>query len=100
MVQRGTTPTHKFNTSVDLTSATEIYITYKQSNLVKIEKAKADCMVTAEDVSVTLTQADTLNLNGKLLVQMQIRAKFANGTAIASNIMTSDVGVLLKDGEI
>lgn len=31
---------------------------------------------------------------------MQIRTKFADGTALASNIMSAPVSKILKDGEI
>lgn len=97
---RGTTPTHVFETDVDLTGAEEIYITYKQGSTV-VEKVMADCDVTAESVSVNLTQAETLLFReGGFRAQVQIRVKFPDGSALASNIIPIDISPILKQGEI
>lgn len=56
--------------------------------------------ITADSISVTLTQAETLMLMHDADVRMQIRAKFADGSAVASNIMQTTVSEILKDGEI
>ena len=102
MIRRGTTPTHTFTVDVDLTQATALYITYKQNDKVVVEKSIEDCTITAETVTVELSQAESLKFNASsnLPVEIQIRAKFVDGTAIASNIMESDVGRILKGGEI
>lgn len=100
MIRRGTTPTHVFTVDVDLTQATALYITYKQSDRIVIEKTLADCTITATTVTVELTQAESLKFAITSPVEIQIRAKFEDGTAIASNIMEADVGRILKGGEI
>lgn len=95
---RGTTPTNVFNVDIDLTTATEMYISYEQNKQVIVEKELSDCTVTAESVSVTLTQAETLLFQpGKVFVQ--IRAKIGS-TAVASNIITTTAERILKDGAI
>lgn len=96
---RGTTPTHIFNVNVDLSEAEVIYITYKQSDSIVVEKEKADCTVTGETISVKLTQEDTLKFN-TAPVEIQIRARFPDGSAIASNIMQTTVTRILKGGVI
>ena len=96
---RGTTPTHTFNVNVDLTNADVIYITYKQGNDTVVEKVKSDCEITSTSVSVTLTQEDTLKFNASD-VEIQIRARFPDDSAIASNIMRTSVTRVLKSGVI
>lgn len=96
---RGTTPTHIFNVNVDLSEAEVIYITYKQSDSIVVEKEKADCTVSGEAISVKLTQEDTLKFN-TAPVEIQIRARFPDGSAIASNIMQTTVTRILKGGVI
>lgn len=96
---RGTTPTNVFTTDVDLTEATELYISYEQNKEVIVEKELSDATITETSVSVTLTQAETLLFQpGKVFVQ--IRAKFGDGTAVASNIIETTAKRILKDGAI
>ena len=97
---RGTTPTHVFNTDVDLSDCEEIYVTYAQKGTVIINKYIDDLELTSETVAVTLTQTDTLKLDTVYNVEIQIRALFDDGTAIASNIIAVDVKRILKDGVI
>jgi len=97
---RGTTPTNVFTTNVDLTTATVLYISYEQNDIVVLEKSLSDCTVTATSVSVTLTQADTLAFAGGKKVFIQIRAKFGDGTAVASEIITTTADRIIKDGAI
>lgn len=97
---RGTTPTHVFNTDVNLSDCEEIFVTYAQKGIVIINKNIDDLELTSETVVVTLTQTDTLKLDTEYDVEIQIRALFDDGTAIASNIIKIDVERILKDGVI
>ena len=100
-MKRGTTPTHTFSVDVDLTSATAIYLTYKQGNQTIVERDNTEMTVTAESIQVKLTQEETLAFNSAANIQIQIRAVFSDGTAIASDILTvSPAGQILKDGVI
>ena len=102
-IGRGTTPTNKFNVSMDLTEATVLYITYAQLGKTVIEKTLDDVTeITADSVSVKLTQEDTLLFKASAQVEIQIRAGFGgeNGDRVRSNIMVADVEKILKDGEI
>ena len=96
---RGTTPLNIFTVDEDLTNADVIYITYKQNNNVAIEKSLPDIQVTSDTLTVRLTQEDTLNLEPRE-VSIQIRARFADGTAIASNVIQTTATKVLKDGVI
>ena len=96
---RGTTPTHTFKVNVNLSNAEVIYLTYKQGDKVTIEKTKEDMEITPTTISVRLTQEDTLAFT-KASVEVQIRARFSDGTAIASNIMRATSERILKNGVI
>lgn len=100
MIRRGTTPTQQFNTSIDLYGASVLYITYKQYGKIVVEKTKEDCLITSTYVAVQLTQSETLLFDDDHKVEIQIRAKFSDGTAVASNIIETDVGAILKGGLI
>ena len=97
---RGTTPTHTFTTDTDLSDVSAIYITYSQRGRTKVEKTIDDVRFGYNQISVVLSQADTLQFNANSPVYIQIRGKFADGSTIASNIMEASVGEILKEGEI
>lgn len=97
---RGTTPIHIFHTDVDLTTAEVIYVTYTQGTTV-VEKTKDDCEVEEDTVTVHLTQEETLQFKaGGYTANVQIRARYADGTALASNIISIDISRILKNGVI
>lgn len=97
---RGTTPTNTFRTGdIDLSTADVVYITYKQRGKVVVEKTKTDCTFGENSVSVTLTQEDTLKFTENDVL-IQIRARFAGGRAIASNIIETPAMAILKEGVI
>lgn len=99
-MRRGTTPTIKA-TVVGLQDVEidEIYLTVKQLG-VEIEKSGSDIVVDGDEISVTLTQQETLSLAGGSSAAIQVRVLSKNGTAYASNIVTVPVGEILKDGVI
>ena len=98
-MRRGTTPTNTFTVDVDLRQATAMYVTYKQGGTVLLEKTLEDITVSEDKIEVELSQEDTLAFkNGT--VQIQIRAKFVDGSALASNIITVNMNAILKDGVI
>lgn len=99
-MRRGTTPTHTFTTDIDLTDAEVIFITYEQDGAPVMEKTKEDLAITAESLTVKLTQEETLAFELGKPVEMQIRARFADGTAVASQVMRTNADVILKEGVI
>lgn len=99
-MRRGTTPKHTFTTDIDLTEAEVIYITYKQQGEVIVEKEIQDIEASSEEISCELTQEETLQFSDPHDVTIQIRARFADGSAVASNIMKAPAEAILKDGVI
>ena len=99
IIRRGTTPIHVFTTDIDLSQATALYITYYQQYRT-FEKTIEDCIITSDSVTVSLTQDETLLLSSDDIVEIQIRALFSDGRAVASNIMLADVGKIIKGDKI
>lgn len=99
-MRRGTTPTHIFNTDIDLSDASVIYITYKQNEKTVLEKTLGDITIAPDSLTVKLTQEESLSFNAGQQIRVQIRARFEDGTAVASNIIITNTEEILKDGEI
>ena len=115
-MRRGTTPTHTFSLGINLEGLSALYVTYSQNGNVVLEKTLEDDGVVvdqeAKTVKVSLTQEDTLQFSSEHwnrftpmeqknnLAQVQIRLKFEDGSAPATNIMTIPIDPILKDGEI
>lgn len=105
-MRRGTTPTNTINVDQDLRGMT-VFVTYAQGSAdpnswtVVFEKSTEDIDIQETKLLVPLTQEDTLSLSArKKYVYVQIRAINEEGVAIGSNIMTSTVDAILKDGVI
>lgn len=96
---RGTTPQNTFAVPLDLTTCNVIYITYSQYGATVFEIELPDIDVAADSLVVTLTQEQTLALK-KGPVSIQIRARYPNGTAVASDIINTTAEEILKDGVI
>ncbi|EPI51565.1 hypothetical protein AC069_01335 [Gardnerella vaginalis] len=96
---RGTTPTNVFRTDVDLENASVLFVSYKQNGKVVLEKSLEDVSVKKTLVTVNLTQKETLLFQDGI-VTIQIRAKFPDNTAIASNLIRTTAEEIVKDGEI
>lgn len=94
---RGTTPTNIIDVDIDLTGATDIYVTYVQNGHTIMEKTLGDMTVDEERLTIRLTQEETFVFDPKKKVAVQIRAKFADNTAVASNIMYVGVENILKN---
>lgn len=97
-MRRGTTPTITISTDIDLTSASNLFVTFKQSDRIVFEKTLGDVIVTENQVVCELNQSDTLALKDGM-VRFQIRATIGN-SKVASNVMTATVDEILKGGAI
>lgn len=96
---RGTTPINIFRTDVDLTDASVLFITYVQNCKVILEKELSDVKIQKETITVFLSQKETL-LFTEGIITIQIRAKFPDGSSIASSLIRTSAKEILKDGEI
>lgn len=96
---RGTTPVLQFNLPFNAEGIDVLFISFMQNGNLVFEKNKADCEMHSNMISCQLSQADTLQFNDKGTVEIQIRIRKGE-EALASNIITADVGRILKDGQI
>ena len=96
---RGTTPTLKFTLPFDTSTLDAVWVTIAQSGKVIINKTKSDCDLKGKDISVTLTQAETLALKEDK-TEIQMRVLTTDGIALASAIFREDTKCILKDGVI
>ena len=91
---RGTTPTFKLlinDQSVDLTSASYVYATFKQLGGETITKTGADLTVTAQEVDVYLDQAETLKF-AKGVIDVQLNWVYSNDARACTSIVRIGVG--------
>lgn len=98
---RGTTPTVTVDTDRNLVGFPCVILTLEDSagTEVNVEGPGANMSVSSTKVVARLTQEQTLALEaGK--VKLQIRAVDTAGNAIASDIMTTTLGDVLRDGVI
>lgn len=100
MTTRGTTPIHVFNVDTDLRDAEVVYVTYKQGSNKVLEKEKSQLTIGEKSIELKLTQQETIKFKKSLPVRVQIRARYIDGTAIASNIIETTVNDILKEGVI
>ena len=56
-----------------------------------------ECNLEGNEISVTLTQEDTLQLNHQQNVQVQVRVLTTDDTALASTVKVISVGQCLND---
>ena len=99
---RGTTPTLVYAIPYTAEQIESGYITYVQGTKAVLEKELPGDGVTMEDgkITINLSQEETLKLSSVSTLRHQIRLKLSDGTVVASNIISSDVKAILKDGEL
>jgi len=99
---RGTTPTIRYTLEFDATNATKLNIAFAQGSQIIIEKGLSDATIAATQsgstITINLTEADTLALRSSPQgVDMQIRMELS-GKKLASGVIHTTVGRILKDG--
>lgn len=99
---RGTTPTHTFQLPFDTSEVCSVRLIYKQELLhgcIVLTKEIDDCQMSGDQISVTLTQEDTLSLNCKYPVKIQLRVLTKQGESLATTPITRSL-VECLDGEV
>lgn len=94
---RGTTPTLNFTLPFACSTITACSIAFAQDEDIVLEKTLGDCQTNGNTLSVELTEEETLLLDSRKVLEIQVRC--ACGEAkLASQIIRDDVGRILKDG--
>lgn len=99
-IKRGTTPIHIFETELDLTDCSEMFITYKQFGRILVQKEKKDCDISEDKIETRLTQKETMLFDDDAQVKAEIEAEFPDGSVVRSDIMTACVLETLYEGEL
>lgn len=94
MIQ-GTTPTHKFNLDIATSLIDKIRISYEQNGKIVLYKEKDDCELTANAITVKLTQEETLKFDAPGNVRIQLHAVTPTGESMATKPMSVPVYILL-----
>ena len=94
---RGTTPTHTFKLPFDTAIVQSAAVLYAQDDVVVLVKEAKDCAMQGNEISVTLTQEDTLLFDCHAKAQIQIRVLTTDGQALASDIRIVRVGKCLSN---
>ena len=97
MIAKGCTCKNTFTIPFKKGDVGVIFITYQQNGKIVFEKEIGDCEFSDGIVSVTLTQEDTLKLDDKSIVKMQVRVKLKNGTVTKSKIIETYTDQILKN---
>ena len=95
---RGTTPQLIFTCNVPPQDFTICHIAFSQSNWIIFVKTLEDCIISENNVIVTLSEEDTLKLISGRKVLIQFRVGYADGTRNASNIIETTAERILGDG--
>ena len=97
---RGTTATLICTLPFNVNTLKYAYFTIKQCDTIIIDR-QIDCSeLSGDKIEVHLSQEDTLKLKEKHQAEIQLRAITVGGEAVASNIITTYVDRILKDGVI
>lgn len=95
---RGTTPVIILNLPMEMQFDT-LYVTFQQNRKTVFEKTLSDVLLKNNQIVISLTQTDTLSLDSKEVVSIQLRGKIGE-KVYASKIIQTLVSDILKDGEI
>lgn len=74
-----------------------IFITYQQSLETVIEKEISDCEFSENQVSVILSQEETLMFDSAQPILIQIRVKLKDGSVTKSKIIKTNTDIVLKN---
>lgn len=95
---RGTTPTLTFELPFAADEIDEGYITIAQRGRPNMDIPISRCTADGNVLTLTLMQEETLQLRAAL-AEIQLRIKMA-GRVLASEMITVDIGQILKEGLI
>ena len=102
MIIRGTTPIITFTLPFSFDLVEEIWFTMSQRGVEVVTKERPDMEDEGPEnspkIKVRLSQKDTLLLNDKHKVDVQVRIKTTGGDVIASHVARTTVEEILKEG--
>ena len=101
MIDRGTTPTIRYNFNViDPARIVSAYLTLKQDGVLVMEKDLTEATVGENYIYWVLSQEETLSLTERMQVEYECRYRLDDGSAFKTKKASEQVGPILKDGVI
>ena len=97
---RGTNPTHTFTLPFNVDLIDKVRILYVQNEKAVFVKETENCALEGNTVTTKLTQKDTLAIDHKRPVEVQVRILTVTGDSLVSAIKTFRAGRCLEDGVI
>lgn len=94
---RGTTPTLNFQLPFEVSQITKLNIAFSQDKVVVFEKTLSDVTRNGRKITVKLSENETLSLNDKKELEIQLRVAVGSNR-LASNIIKTTVERILKEG--
>lgn len=95
-MRQGTTPTLTFTLPFETAGLTKCNVDFAQNGTVVLKKGIEDCTLSENSVAVSLTEEETLALNSKQLLEMQISVQKADNTIARSKPIVTKVGKALS----
>lgn len=99
VIVRGSTPTHTFGIPFDTSTVTGVVIIYAQDGAEVLQKKTADCTITNHDVSVTLSQSDTLLFSADKPAKAQLVVYVGELAFVSKTVEMSVSDILSEDVE-
>ena len=94
---RGSTPTHTFVLPIDTALLSKVIIVYAQSDVEVFRKTEADCEIEGNTITTRLKQEETLLLDHKKRLQIQLKVLSQDNSVLLSEVMSKDVRKCLID---
>jgi hypothetical protein len=88
-----------FALGIDAGLIKDLRVIYVQQGLVLVKKGLSDCTANGSEVTVKLTQAESLRFDANKAVEIQVRVLTTGGDALASDIICVTVEECL-DNEV
>ena len=96
---RGTTPTLIFKMPIEGSSITNCSVALSQGNVLILDKGMSDCEIEEKVLTCTLTEVDTLKLDSRKPLEIQLRV-YCGEMKYASQVFKIPVGKILKEGSL
>lgn len=100
---RGSTPTFTFEFDIEFNGLTALSVVFSQKEEVKVEKTLEECEVKGNQITITLTEEETLKFetDGMRNLYTDVQFKFGfDDKRVISDIVQVVVKPILKDGAL
>lgn len=94
---RGSTPTHTFSLPISTDLIKSLRLTYVQSGRTVLEKTEKEVRMNGKQISLKLTQEETLAFDISYRVKIQLKVLTADGSVLVSQIFEQSAESVLNE---